>query len=393
MIERKCRSTALLAGLGAGLLALQALPAQAGGFDVANLVSDGSVPAAHIDTALINPWGVSSAPGGPFWVSDNNSGVSTLYDTGGNKLGLTVNIPPPLGGSGAGAATGQVFNGGGGFNVSGGGTTGSSLFLFATEDGTISGWAPGVNFTNAIVGIDNSAKNAVYKGLAIGSTGGAQYLYAANFRSGSLEIYDTNFNLVKSFTDPTVAAGYAPFNVQNLGGKLYVTFALQNGAKHDDVAGAGNGYVDIFNLDGTFDKRLVSQGGIINSPWGLDIAPAGFGKFSGDLLVGNFGDGTVSAFDPLTGTFQGQLLDRSGVPIVLVDLWGLINGNGGAGGYTNRVYFATGVAGEAHGLFGSLSAAPEPASWALMLIGIGAMGACLRRARTNRAGVAKVSIT
>ena len=227
--------------------------------------------------------------------------------------------------------------------------------------------------------------------MAIGSVGGSKFIYAANFRSGKLETYDSSFNLVNSFTDPTVAAGYAPFNVQNLGGKLYVTFALQNAAKHDDVAGAGNGYVDIFNLDGTFDKRLVSLGGKINSPWGLDLAPVGFGHFSGDLLVGNFGDGTISAFDPLSGAFQGQILDRNGAPIVLNDLWGLINGNGGAGGYANRVYFATGVADEAHGLFGSLSAAPEPASWALMLIGIGAMGAGLRRTRTQKTRLATVS--
>ena len=377
------RSTSLLAVFGAGLLGLPAASAfAADAFTVKNLVSDGFVPAVTIDPDLINPWGISYAPTGPFWVSDNNAGVSTLYNTAGTKLGLTVGIPAP-GGAPGGTATGQVFNGSGGFAVSSGGKSGSALFMFATEDGTISGWSPSVDFTHAIIGVDRSSiglnGGAVYKGLAIGSSGGSSLLYAANFRSGQVEMFDSHFNLLSTFTDPNVAAGYAPFNVQNLGGTLYVTYALQNPTKHDDVAGAGNGYVDAFNLDGTFNRRIVSLGGQIDSPWGLDIAPAGFRSFAGDLLVGNFGDGTISAFDPISGAFRGKLLGADGNPIIEGDLWGLINGNGGAGGDPNAVYFTAGVLDEAHGLFGSITAAPEPASWAFMTLGLGLVGAGLRR--------------
>jgi uncharacterized protein (TIGR03118 family) len=377
------RSTSLLAVLGAGLMSLPPAAAQAtDAFQVTNLVSDGFVPAAHIDPALINPWGISYGPTGPFWVSDNNSGVSTLYNTSGTKLGLTVGIPAP-GGAPGGTSTGQVFNGSGGFAVSGGGKTGSSLFLFATEDGTISGWSPSVDFTHAIIGVDRSAVGlnggAVYKGLAIGAVGGSSLLYAANFRSGQVEMFDSHFNLLSTFGDPNVAAGYAPFNVQNLGGTLYVTYALQDPTKHDDVAGAGNGYVDAFNLDGTFNRRIVSLGGQIDSPWGLDIAPSGFRSFAGDLLVGNFGDGTISAFDPISGAFKGKLLGLDGNPLVEGDLWGLINGNGAAGGDPNKVYFTAGLQDEAHGLFGSIAAAPEPSAWAFMILGLGLSGVALRR--------------
>ncbi|MEO8812202.1 MAG: TIGR03118 family protein [Caulobacteraceae bacterium] len=380
------RSIPWRAAVGGALLAALATAgaAHAERFRVTNLVSDGFVPAATIDPNLINPWGISYAPTGPFWVSDNNSGVSTLYDGAGGKVPLTVNIPPPNGAGGAGTPTGQVFNGvAGDFRVSAGGASGATSFIFATEDGTISAWAPSLNFTNAILAVDNSngGAGAVYKGLAIGSSGGGQFLYAANFRAGDVEVYDNHFNQVKTFTDPGVAAGYAPFNTQILGGELFVTFALQNAAKHDDVSGPGHGYVDVFNLDGTFNRRLVSMGGAINSPWGLDIAPASFGSLAGDLLVGNFGDGTIGAFDPLTGAFKGDLLDAKGAPIVLGDLWGLITGNGARAGRTDTLYFTAGVQDEAHGLFGSLAPVPEPATWAMMLVGLAGMGAVLRRGR------------
>ncbi len=270
-ISRLC-STAILAALATALIGAQTTPAAATTFRITRLVSDGSVHARTIDPSLVNPWGMSFSPTGPFWVSDNATGVSTLYNGAGGKIPLTVDIPPPATASGHGTPTGQVFNGSPGeFQVSAGGKTGASAFLFATEDGTISGWAPSVDFTHAINAVDRP--NAVYKGLAIGSTGGADYIYAANFNSGSVEMYDSGFGLVKTFTDPTVAAGYAPFNVQTLGDTLYVTFAQQDAAKHDDVGGAGAGYVDAFSLDGVFERRIVSQGGAINSPWGLDIAP------------------------------------------------------------------------------------------------------------------------
>jgi uncharacterized protein (TIGR03118 family) len=206
-------------------------------------------------------------------------------------------------------------------------------------------------------------------------------LYAANFRSGAVEMYNNQFGLTGTFTDPTVAPGYAPFNVQVLNGNLYVAYALQNSAKHDDVAGAGNGYVDEFSLSGVFEKRLVAQGGEVNSPWGLDIAPSSFGTFAGDLLVGNFGDGTISAFDPTTGTFEGLLDGTDGKPLMLGDLWALTTGNGGLGGSPGAVYFTSGIIDEAHGLFGSISPAPEPATWATMIFGLGMIGTVLRRRR------------
>jgi len=370
----KLQSTLLSTALGAGLLALAgATPAQAQtDFDVLNLVSDGSVPALTIDPDLINPWGISHSPTSPFWISDNGSGVSTLYNGGGTKIGLTVTIPP----AGDAAPTGQVFNGtSGDFKI--GGT--KPNFIFDGEDGRITGWA-GAFGTTAHIAVDNSAAGAVYKGLAIGNDGTKNLLYAANFNSGMVEMYDGSFGLLGAFTDPSLAAGYAPFNVQTLNGHLFVTFALQDAAKHDDVSGPGNGYVDEFSLDGVFERRIASLGGDINSPWGLAIAPTAFGTFAGDLLVGNFGDGTISAYT-LGGSpgFAGKLTDRLGNPIVEGDLWALIGGNGGSGGSADKIYFTAGVSDEAHGLFGVLSAAPEPETWALMILGFAAMGLALRR--------------
>jgi uncharacterized protein (TIGR03118 family) len=354
---------------------------------VTNLVSNGAVPAVTIDPNLVNPWGLAHSPTSPFWISDNGAGVSTLYNGAGAKIPLTVTVPPPAGTTGTSAPTGVVFNGNAGsFQVSSGGNTGTSAFIFSTEDGTISGWSPSVNGTQAILAADESGlgAGAVYKGLAIASTAGGNFLYASDFHNGLVEQFDSNFNLIRSFTDAGVAPGYAPFGAQVLGDHLFVTYALQDATGHDDVAGAGNGYVDIFNFDGTLFQRLVSQGGEVNSPWGLDIAPAGFGDIAGKLLVGNFGDGTISIFDLLTGNFGGKLLGQDGNPIAIDGLWGLMNGNGGSGGNANTVYFTAGLNGEQDGLFGSLSAVPEPSSWILMLLGFGAVGAALRRGRKVR---------
>ncbi|MBV8684818.1 MAG: TIGR03118 family protein [Caulobacteraceae bacterium] len=370
-------SLAAAAALGPGAIAHA--------FNVTNLTSDGSVPAAWTDPKLINAWGITYGvtPMGPtpFWISDNNSGFSTVYKGDGTPLPLTVTIP---GFGGPGAPTGIVFNGTGGFNVSSGNKSGSSFFLWDTEDGTIDGWNPTVSPTTAIQAVNNHVPGggSVFKGLTMASIGSSNYLYAADFRQGQIDMYNSSFGLVNNFTDPNVKAGYAPFDVRELNGDLYVTFALQNAAKHDDVAGPGNGYVDVFSNNGTFLRRLVSQGGQVNSPWGLDIAPAGFGKFGGDLLVGNFGDGTISVFNPLTGAFLGVLDGPNGQPIVEGDLWGLINGGGGVAGNPNAVYFTSGVMDEAHGLFGSISV-PEPTTWTLMLLGFGSAGAALRRSRVG----------
>jgi len=351
-------------------------------FAQTNLVSDIPGLAKFTDPDLINPWGMSSSATSPIWVSDNGSGLATLYNGAGVKQGLVVTIATPPGQTpGTASPDGQVFNAGGtgsAFNVTQGGKTGSAKFIFATEDGTISGWSPTVNGTQSILAVDNSAggTGAVYKGLAIGTSGGVTRLYAANFRSGQVEVYDQNFHLTGTITDTSVPPGYAPFNVQVLNGQLYVTYALQDSAKHDDVAGAGHGFVDRFNLDGTGMTRLVSNGPL-NSPWGLAIAPQGFFGLSGDLLVGNFGDGTIDAFNS-AGAFLGDLLDSHGTPLAIDGLWGLRVGNGGSGGSPNALYFAAGPNNESDGLFGTLTA-PEPASAALLLAALGGFIALRRR--------------
>lgn len=382
-MHSRSKASVLVGSLAAAFALGPGAIAHASGFQVANLVSDGSVPAAWTDPNLSNPWGISYSPTGPFWLADNNSGLSTLYNSSGTPLPLVVTIP---GFGGPGTPTGTVFNPTGGFQVTSAGKTAAAPFLFDTEDGTIDGWAPSVSPTTAVTVVNNNdgGAGAVYKGLAIGNIGSSTYIYASNFRAGDIEMYNSSFGLVDTFTDPTVAAGYAPFNVQELDGDLYVTFALQDAQKHDDVAGAGHGYVDVFSLNGTLLRRLVSAGGPVDSPWGLDIAPSSFGAYAGDLLVGNFGDGTISIFNPLTGTYLGKLLGANGTPIVEGDLWGLINGNGGSGGSPNDVYFTAGIANEADGLFGSISV-PEPTSWTLMLAGFGLAGAALRRSRVGLA--------
>jgi len=331
-------------------------------FSQINLVSDGSVPAMHTDPNLINPWGVSFPPDGPFWISDNNAGVTTIYDGSGNPVTIAghtaITIAAPPGQTTPSAPDGQVFNSSGaGFDISQNGKTGSSLFIFATEDGTISGWNPNVNSGSSVIAVDNSKTGAVYKGLAIAQTNNGTMLYAANFGNGAVDVYNQNFQKVDSFTDPNVPKGYAPFNVQVLDGHLFVTFALQNAAKHDDVAGAGHGFVDEFNLDGTHLQRVAS-GGVLNSPWGLAIAPAGFGDFAGDLLVGNLGDGTSNVFNQKNDHFLGKLDNASGKPIVIQDLWTLTTGSGPIDNPT-AIYFTAGLKDEQHGVFGLLSANPE----------------------------------
>jgi uncharacterized protein (TIGR03118 family) len=335
-------------------------------FTQTNLVSDGFVPAPTIDPNLINPWGIAHSTTSPFWVSDNGMGVTTIYTGAGTLVKVAghdaITIATPPGQTSPASPTGDVFNTAGtGFNISSGGVTGSSVFIFATEDGTISGWNPNVNSGSSILAVDNSqgGTGAVYKGLAIGQTGDGTFLYAANFRNGTVDVFDQNFNQVNSFTDRHVPQGYAPFNVQVLDGHLFVTFALQDDTKHDDVAGAGHGFVDEFDLKGHLLDRVASRGPL-DSPWGLAIAPSGFGEFANDLLVGNFGDGTINAFDLKNDHFEGKLLDAKGAPITIGDLWALVPGNGSANSDPNKLYFTAGVQNEAHGLFGSLTAIPEP---------------------------------
>jgi len=330
-----------------------------------NLVSDGFISAPTIDPNLINPWGIARSATSPFWVSDNGMGVTTVYTGAGAKVNVggldSIAIAAPPGQTTPASPTGDVFNiAGSGFNITSGGHTGSSVFLFATEDGTISGWNPNVDVASSVLAVDNSqgGTGAVYKGLAIAQTDHGTLLYAANFRNGTVDVFNDDFKQVNSFTDHHLPAGFAPFNVQVLDGHLFVTFALQDDAKHDDVAGAGNGFVDEFDLNGHLLQRVAS-GGALNSPWGLAIAPPGFGEFANDLLVGNFGDGTINVFNPKTDHFLGKLEDANGAPITIGDLWALVPGTGNAGSDPNKIYFTAGVQNEAHGLFGSLAAIPE----------------------------------
>jgi uncharacterized protein (TIGR03118 family) len=353
------------------MLLLLALPAAAldranadsqGFYVQTNLVSDIVGAAQFTDTNLVNPWGLVHGPGTPWWVSDNGAGVSTLYNGLGQGfpvgMPLVVTIPAPAG-SPAGttsAPTGVIFNGSGGFNVSENGTSFSSLFIFDTEDGTISGW--NLNFadrTHAVLAVDRSkvGKGAVYKGLATGSNASGTFIFATNFRFGTIEMFDSNFNLVRSFTDHGLPQSYAPFGIQNIGGNLYVTFAKQDPAKHDDVAGAGHGFVDVFDTNGNLIHRLIARGSL-NSPWGLALAPADFGQFSNDLLVGNFGDGHINVFDPNTGAALGSLENSGGVPIQIDGLWSLQFGGGPNAGASNELFFTAGIDGEAHGLFGDI---------------------------------------
>lgn len=339
-----------------------------GFYQQTNLVSDISGVAPIKDPNLVNPWGLSRPPSGPWWVADNGTGVSTLYNGSGKRFPigspLVVKIPPPKGsprGTTA-APTGNVFNpfnstDTGAFVVSNGTTSAPSIFIFDTEDGTISGWNPNVDPTHAILAVDNSASGAVYKGLAIASNGSDEFLYAANFHAGTIDVFNEKFKHVTlsgSFTDSGIPAGFAPFNIQNIGGKLYVTYAKQDAAREDDVPGSGNGFVDVFDTNGNFIKRLVSHD-TLNSPWGLTLAPANFGPFSNDLLVGNFGNGRIHAFNPNTGAFLGTLQDKGGHAIRIDGLWALVFGNGGLAGQTNELFFSAGIGDEAHGLFGKIT--------------------------------------
>ncbi len=333
-----------------------------------NLVSDVPGIADQTDPNLVNPWGISMSSTSPFWISNNHAGIAAVYNGQGQPAPagspLRVRIPVPSGGTSPAAPTGQVFNDTIGFNVAGK----PASFIFATEDGTISGWNPSADPANSIVLVDNSASGAVYKGLAVANTSNGPMLYAANFDSATIDVFDANLSPVTStgaFSDPNLPAGFAPFNVQRIGRKLYVTYAMQDNARHDDVAGPGNGLINVFDFYGNLLGRLISKGPL-NSPWGLALAPGNFGDFSNALLVGNFGDGTISGFDPCSGEYLGTLQDASGTIIAIPGLWGLSFGNGRGAGDATTLYFTAGIPGPAniedHGLFGSIQVGDSPAA-------------------------------
>jgi uncharacterized protein (TIGR03118 family) len=277
-----------------------------------------------------------------------------VYDSNGVQVRAAVAIPGPAGSKLPGAPTGAVFNPTTDFAVAPGQP---AKYIYATEDGTIAAWNTG---NAAVLKVDLSALGTVYKGLALASSGGKNYLYATNFNAGRVEVFDANFAPVAlsgSFSDPNLPTNFAPFNIQNVGGKLYVTYAKPDAAKHDDVSGPGNGYVNIFDTSGKLLQRFVSKGPL-NSPWGVVMAPGGFGGFGGALLVGNFGDGLINAFNPATGAWLGALRDGSGKALSIDGLWSLTFGNGSKGGDSHTLYFTAGITGggkvEDHGLFGSI---------------------------------------
>jgi uncharacterized protein (TIGR03118 family) len=347
----------LMAGL-AGVFSNQSF---ADAFHVTTLATNAT------DPGLINPWGLAASPTGPFWIGANGTGISEIYSGAGVKLPLVVTIP------GNGSVTGVEFTGGNGFN--------GDQFLFASEDGTISGWKPSQGTLAEVLHVANP--DDVFKGVASGVLNGHNYAYLANFRQGTIEVMPGDGGapaLISNFLDPGLPAGYAPFNVENLNGTLYVTYALRNAANDEDVPGLGNGIVDRFDLNGNFLGRVVT-GGVLDSPWGLALAPTGFGSLDGALLVGNFGDGLIHAYDPITGQLLETLMDESNNPLAIDGLWALQVGNGGNGGNPNTVYFTAAPNDETGGEFGSIfsidtAVVPEPASF--VLVGIGLLTGLLR---------------
>jgi uncharacterized protein (TIGR03118 family) len=330
-----------------------------------NLISDGFVPADLTDVNLVNAWGLVSGPTTPWWIADNGTGKTTLFNVSTGSIVTEFTVPGA--GGGQGNPTGLVFNGGSGFVVNNGvGAPAPARFIFSSEDGTISAFK-GAPIVTVVPNAQAPAHGAIYKGLAIDSATAGQFLYATDFHNAKVDVFDSAFHLVTlagSFTDPNLPAGFAPFGIQNINGTIYVTYALQD--QEDDMAGPGNGYVDAYDTSGNLIRRVASAGEL-NSPWGLALAPENFGRFSGDLLVGNFGDGRIHAFDPTklteAGEFEavGLLHSASGKPIEIDGLWALQFGHGSsANGATNTLFFTAGPGDEEHGLFGSLVNVPPP---------------------------------
>ncbi len=334
------------------LILVRATPGQTNSFKQTNLVSDTAGAAANVDPKLVNPWGIAYFPGQPFWIADNNSGYSTLYNQAGVNAGNF--IVPPAPGASVATPTGVVANlSGTGFEVN----AKPSQFIYASEDGTVSAWNGSDPITLVV---DNSRAGAVYKGLALVNLGQAgTFLLAANFNSGAIDVFDSSFHattLNGDLTDPQLPAGYAPFGIHVVNQQLFVTYALQDQAKHDPVHQAGAGYVDIFNLNGGFVQRLISQGNL-NAPWGVVVPPNGFGPFGGKVLIGEFGNGDIDVFDLPTGTFIDQIKDTSGAVIANGSLWDMVFGGGGSSGDQNTLYISAGLSNEQHGLFAAIAPA------------------------------------
>lgn len=363
---RNLCSGATFIGLAAFAAASWAGDDGGGRYVAKTLVTDTSAGASWADPNLVNAWGIAFNPTGPVWLSDNGSGKSTLYDGTGKAIPLVVSVPAaPASGNVPGTPTGIVYNGAatafmvsersGTMNLSG-----SAKFLFASEDGVISGWSPAVDLTHAVVAVDRSLQGAVYKGLAIGGTGNGALLYATDFHNRRVDVFDAQFNPVTlsgGFVDPRIPVTFAPFGIQNVNGDIVVTYAKQDAAGHDAVAGAGLGYVDVFDPSGRLVKRL--QGGeALDAPWGITLAPESFGRFGGALLIGNFGNGWINAFDPRNGELLGALREADGRPLRIDGLWGLSFGNGFDSQPTNTLFYAAGPGQEMHGAYGMIQSSP-----------------------------------
>ena len=347
---------------------------------VTNLTSDLPGVAANTDAVLQNAWGVAFTPGAsPFWISDNATGCSTLYDGAGVPQALRVKLPLPGGSVPATACvhndpnnppnpapatpTGLVWNPTTTFRVPG--TTSAATFIWSTEDGTIAAWTGGLTPPDqAVLAVDNSGSGAVYKGLVFGTNPHGVFLYATNFHAGTIDVFApapagsqryrpaTSSEIEGNFTDPNIPAGFAPFGIENINGDLFVTYAKQDAEMHDDVAGPGNGFVDVFDTSGRLLRRFASRGPL-NSPWGVTRASFAFGRFSGDILVGNFGNGQINVFDS-DGKHQGTLKDGNGKPLVIEGLWKLTLG-GGRNSSSDTLYFTAGPDDESNGLFGTIT--------------------------------------
>jgi uncharacterized protein (TIGR03118 family) len=348
------RLPALVAAVLAASVVAPAIAAEPGNsYSRTDLVSDEPGEAANLDANLINGWGLAASASGPWWVDAADSGKTVIYNAAG--------VPQPLVVDNPGSPTGIVFNGGADFPVSDGVNTAPARFLFANEDGTISGWSPMlVPNTQARVVVDNSGAEASYRGLALAMPVGGARLYAANFHMARVDVFDGTYTPVSApgaFVDRRLPRGYAPFGIQNVNGMILVAYAKQDAAGEDEVAGDGLGYVDAFDTDGMLVARVASRGAL-NAPWGIALAPAGFGRFSGMLLVGNFGDGRINAYSMGPWQPKGHLKGVDGHAIAIDGLWGIAFGNGGAAGPSNTLYFAAGPDDEEHGLFGQLQAMP-----------------------------------
>lgn len=332
-------------------------------YRVRRLVGDSAASGAdHIDANLVNGWGIAFNPYGFVWVADQGSGRATLYDGDGQAQTLVVEVPAAAAASGPGRPTGIVFYGGAAFVVSNAAMSGPSRFIFAGEDGVISGWAPNVDFTHAVRVVDNAASGAIYKGLAIGGDGQRALLYAADFRNARIDVFDSAFQPVTlagtPFRDPHLPQGYAPFGIQAIAGDIYVAYAKQNTERDEEVAGRGLGLITVFSATGELVRRLITRGAL-NAPWGMALAPASFGKFGNRLLIGNFGDGAINAYDIANGRFVGRLRGTDREPLRIDGLWGLAFGNALNGQPLNTLFFAAGPDDEKHGLYGRIDVARD----------------------------------